>query len=400
MKTIIISALLLLNLPIALASQQWNLNDVSYLFPIPNGEASQSIQLLKTTDSGMKGSLMPQEIYQQIPTLLNAGKGNPTLYKEALRVVSFRFDPCPAGNSKCQPELRLVWQPIEYDTRYNKWLTRDATVHSFYSLSDKQFKSVKEKLWDLKRANEAQGVSTHKVPLGVHPALVNSVTYKTTNKQLQEILVSTCGEKNLFKVTFMSLLVPTRWWRFGGFEKSDQGQWARFVIPRLESALDEDLFNVALEEGTLLHKPGKEMDAIFNILPEDYPEKDNIFALINKSYRKNDDNDYMVFKEKLGAIERFRNPYKTHAKNLDCASCHYADASKYYALKRFPQLAGEDAFDRFINPNPNIYELKNTTIADKATRVVRAFGYFVDQPAVNQRVINDSAVSAEWLNNH
>lgn len=105
-----------------------------------------------------------------------------------------------------------------------------------------------------------------------------------------------------------------------------------------------------------------------------------------------------MFREKLDAIARFRNPHRSSTRDLDCASCHYADAARYYATNRFPQIRSLRSDDAFENPDPAIYNLQNTTIVASSTRVVRAFGYFDDKPAVSQRTIHDSVVSAHWLN--
>jgi hypothetical protein len=333
-------------------------------------------------------------VYRRIPTLLNAGKGNATLYRDSLRVTSARVDPCPDPAS-CIPELRLVWQPIEYDTGEAKWSARDAALHCVYTMSETEFADLKHDLWDIKTKYQRLGIDTTLAPLEVHPALRNRNTAGSFSNDIQSVLLKYAGSDNLRKITFTALRVPTKWWRFGGFEKNAQGKWEFADIPRVD-APTLDIFNVAVAEGGL--GPDQGIDAIFNVLPEEYPESDNLFALINKGYRTNDQRDLAVFREKIDAIARFRNPHRSSTRDLDCASCHYADAARYYAANRFPELGSLRSDDAFENPDPAIYNLRNTTVVASSTRVVRAFGYFGDKPAVSQRTIHDSVVSAHWLN--
>lgn len=379
----------------------WDLNDVSYLYQIPTGPTGDLDHLLSPQNIGTHGTLLPKAVFDRLPTLDNAGNGNETVYNQSLRVVSVRVDPCPRLEKPCQPEVRMVWQPLWRDRYSQQWTSRDAAAHSFYSLTQSDFEKLKERLWQLKIQNLQYDVNTQYLPLNVHPGLLNSQTKKEFNKSLNQIWLSFCGENNLKQLTFMSLLVPTRWWRFGSFSLADttNPKWKRDLIPRLNGADFIDIFNTA-SESTESSQPkrGLEMDGMFNSLPEKYPESDNIFSLISQSYRFNDERDLPVFKTKLAAVDRFKNPNITHSKNLDCASCHFADASQFYAQKRFPELKSFSSVEAFTNPNPKRYNLANTTISISSTRVVRAFGYFETSPAINQRTIHDSAQSAEGMN--
>ena len=378
--------------------QDWNLNDVSFLFSLPGGDASAAVDLLEPQDVGAGGRLLPEEIFRRIPTLLNAGNGNETLYRRSLRVTSARFDPCPDPEApSCSPELRLVWQPVEYDEFKNSWTTRDAALHCIYALSETDFMHLRADLWQVKLKYGQLGVDTTLRSLGIHPAMQNEATADAFSRDIQSIMLRYAGTSNLRKITFSALRVPTRWWRFGGFEKDEAGSWGAVDIPRIDAHI-VDIFNVAMTDGDL--GPNEGLDAVFNVLPEDYPDSDNLFAVINKGYRFNDHRDLAVFREKLDAVARFRNPHSSSTDSLDCASCHYADAARYYVSNRFPELGQFRSDDEFDNPDPGIHNLQNSTVVASSTRVVRAFGYFDEKPAVSQRTIHDSAVSAHWLNTH
>ena len=115
------------------------------------------------------------------------------------------------------------------------------------------------------------------------------------------------------------------------------------------------------------------------------------------TYRFEDDRDKDVFRVQLNAVERFRNPHKTNPTNLNCSSCHFADAAMTYAGRRFEEFKKFKSTDSYVNKFKNRFNLTNNTIAPKSSRIVRAFGYFESFPALNQRVIHDSAESAIWM---
>lgn len=388
--------LALLTTGVSAADGSWDLNDVAYLFPLPQNGESSAPGLLRPQDAGREGELLPYEDFIKIPTLLNGGKGNPSLWATALRLVGARIDPCPTGVSdRCAPEIRLVWQPVEEDMGSGAWVARDAAVHSFYRLSQEGFQQLAADLWQLKMTNLDKGIDTDGKPLDIHPAFSQQIGAADFQIRLQEILLEYCGANNLSSLAFTSLLTPRQWWRFGKLQIDRPGHWVSVDIPRLEAPL-EDIFNVAIDD---IHNPrGEEADAVFNVLPEDYPEADNLLPLINKGYRSNDDKDYPIFRAKLDALARFDNPRQSNAETLDCAGCHYAEAARSYALRRFPALSEHRSADRYANPEPESFNLANTTSASQGTRVVRAFGFFERQPCISQRTIHDAAQSAHWLN--
>ena len=277
-----------------------------------------------------------------------------------------------------------------------KWLARDAAVHCLYSVSHAAFAQLRQDLWQLKLKYEQSGIDTARMPLGVHPASLDARTGGAFAADVRKVILRYAGTGNLRRATFTALRVPDRWWRFGALERDGQGGWQRVEIPRLETQA-VDIFNVAVEDGVDLG-PERGLDAIFNVLPEEYPEEDNLFTVINKGYRFNDDRDLPVFRNKLSALARFSNPQRTSAADLDCASCHYADAARFYVRNRFPELDDVLPADAFRNPDPDLFDLSNTTLAVRSARVVRAFGFHGDQPVVSQRTINESAAVADRFN--
>lgn len=352
---------------------------------------------MNPVSAGSKGKLLPREIFDQIPTLNNSGNGQEALYISELKVIGVRIDPCSLNeSSNCVHEVRLVWQPISFDTDSLVWYTQDAAIHTFYEIGTAEFKNLITHLRKFKTDNERVNIKTNLVPLGVHPAFLNESKKFLQADKLNSILLKFCGSKNLKKVTFMRLLTQNIWWRFGGIELTE-GKWTQVMIPRLNMNF-QDIFNSALEEYPPIHNPGTAMDAVFNIMPANYPAEDDLFTVINNGVRTNTDDDFEEFKSKIAATERFKNPHRTNPKTLDCASCHFANATRFYINSRFNSLEQFSSKDNYNNPDPAHFNLINNSIASRATRVVRAFGYFAKEPAISQRVINDSAESAHWLN--
>lgn len=378
----------------------WSLNDVSILYPLPKPAAQ--LDLLSANERLRDGQLLPREIYDRLPPLSVVGSGVDQIYAQELRVVALRLDPCPSDEhgrtNVCEPELRLVWQPISQSSDAT-WIAADVAVHTFYRLGGSAFENAKTALLDWKNRNLISGVSTDHLPLQIHPALVSDRIRNSAKRSLDQIILNTLNQDQLYKVTFMSLLTPTVWWRFGGIQL-EQNQWRQIVVPRTSTTFI-DIFNSAVEPPGNEHNSGTTMDAVFNILPESYPAQDDLLSVINRSFRLDSEEDRPVFEEKLNAVARFMNPRKTNPLNLDCASCHFANPTRAYIENRFADLKTFQSSDAYINPAPNWFNLSNKTLMKKATRVIRAFGYAGDEPALSQRVIHDSAESAEWLNqNH
>jgi hypothetical protein len=381
------------------APPQWNLNDVAYLFPLPSPQDKHNTSLLGPKDSGLEGALIPYDAFEVLPFLFLSGPTNERLYDSLLRVVSLRLDPCPASrNDVCIPEIRLVWQPVEFASDLSRWVARDVALHSFYPLSPQQFSEVQNALWNLKVANEAKGISTTMKPLWQHPALLGDQSHSDFSKKLSALVKRYCGAGNMNKLTFMSEFVPAMWWRFGGVEKkkNGSGKWLPFRVPRLDDPF-EDVFNIATEVGADTES-GRAVDTRITHLPKDYPPQDNLAIVLDRDYRTGDDRDLPNFISKLDAIARFRNPQLSNPLSHDCATCHYADPAKTYMERRFSQLKNFPSLDEYENPNPQLYNFTNLSSTHHSSRNLRAFGYHNSDPAVSQRVIHDAAESAEMLN--
>jgi len=121
------------------AFAKWDLNDVSYLLPLPKQIGSD--HLLRVTDTGDQGLLLDPAFYERLPRL--TGENTSSEIRDSLRALAVRIDPCfPADPPQvCLKQLRIVWQILRPNAR-GETETVDAALHSFYTLNDVQFNSL------------------------------------------------------------------------------------------------------------------------------------------------------------------------------------------------------------------------------------------------------------------
>lgn len=383
----------------------WNINDVSILMAIPANV--NEVSLLALNSSGVGGELFPQRLYTSIGVLSVPSAAESKSYQN-LHAVSFRFDPCPpsiAVTSKCEPELRIVWQPVMYDVSAQTWTTDDAALHTFYHLNPQQFQNIIHGLKDIKIWAEQLGVTTAQKSLFIHPAELHQKTRKIFETKLYQLILSNVGMSNLFKFTAMKLLVPQNWWKFvAGMEKKNN-QWVPATIAShggREMDLINDATHIDPQTGLV-----QEIDASIFILRNVARDAD-IRNIVSTAFRKTFSmnkpmkEDLTPFKITIDALNKFQNPHLSNPHTIDCVSCHYADAARDYATKVFPEIAdyGNGLQTYYGNFMPAVYNNSNNTIVHKTSKVLRAFGYLGRTPSVMTRTINDSIEAAHWLNEH
>lgn len=370
----------------AAPARVWDLVDVSVLM-------SLSDQMIDT------GDLLPFAVYKQHPVGFINEYGRDSLYKE-LRVVGLRVDPA-------ENQLRLVWQPVLRDRETGRLTTEDRAAHTFYQLTREEFGRFLTE-WAALRDRvrpEPSGLSalfSRKGPaLGVHPAFSDPVRGPLLTKGLATLVRKYCGSRNLIQYTAMQLMSPDHtWWSFAGLELDRStprpDDWRPVPIPKIKGK-SVDFFNLETE---ISPKTGEVagMRGQFNFGYDD----DSPFTEVLRVYAKPTEADRPVMLKGLRFVARFQNPHLTPTPKLDCASCHAAQPIYNWATTSLKglRLPREQESEWFANPDPRRFDLSNGTIAARSTRVMRAFGYFGDRPAVNQRVINESALSAHWLNTH
>lgn len=362
------------------AHAAWDLNDVSYLMPLPTAVGGDGLLGLKAPSKG--GALLDPTLLEKVPFLAMGMSRRDT--NDALRVVAVRIDPCfplPTPQS-CQKQIRLMWQPLQTG-QDGKVETVDAALHSFYVLSDDEFSSL---LKDLEVWKTKYAVQTTFLPLQVHPAWVQEGDHSPALADFNAIIKSYAGHANLSRVTAMVLRGMGDMWAFIGFDMHN-GQLEAFRVPRLDGRPAQTFVNMAPEPADYFRgggiAPGPEGD-------------DSINNLTSKSESLIKGNEDLIRKEAKAAY-RIENPKAFSPENMDCVSCHVAQPAIQWVLAKRPELKVNELWNSEIYKNAK-YNLTNQSPEVWNTRMIRGIGYFGKNIAISQRVINESAEVADSLN--
>lgn len=356
------------------AEKTWDLNDVTYIMPLPHDADNNN--LLSLTTQGLGGEFISPSIIDKIPPLtIRYSRAEIT---SRLRVLAVRIDPCfplPTPQS-CQKQIRLVWQPVTFD-KQKKVTTLDMALHSFYVLSDEQFTQLTTDLLKLKSEFPIQNIST--APLDIHPLWKAEKDQSPALLKFNNIIKKYAGMKNLSRITAMVLRRMDDVWGFIAFD-IDNGNLKKLNIPRLNN-IQTQLFTTNINNDSVFDA------AIMSVPPE---TKDaNLNDFITRSETMTEDE----LLESLGHALKIENPKLFNPENMDCVNCHIAQPARQLIseMKTWPSLDVE-----YKNTN---YDLTNKSTKLLSTKQLRSVGYFEDRLTIAQRVINESAEVADWLNN-
>lgn len=351
------------------------LNDLSILIPLP--ESLELPRMLSPYDLGKQGTLLSKIHYNKLFKLV-VNHSNETLWKEQLKVVAIRIDPCfieGTGPVPCRRQVRLIWQPII--EKENSLTTRDASLHSFYEFSDSEFSQVLNQWKSWSKTNK-------KLPLGIHPILAKEGLSGAHWNQLRSLILNFCGEKNLVRITAMGLSGSDQLWIFSGLDINPTTEKSKeIMIPRIQSTIQtitQSSFDPNHFWGALT--PAPNADHEFNLLVEDsmFFQKHNTEVEVRKVARS-----YLSFE----------NPKKHNTGTLDCASCHLTSMTHQWVQVNYPNLKWDIEFSDV--KYQNTLNLENTTLNKVNPHQFRIFGYFEKQPAISQRVINETAEVFDFL---
>jgi hypothetical protein len=364
-------ALLFLALPLP-AQSAWELNELSYLFPLPEPLAEN--HLWGTSTPGRHGTLLPRSVYAELPMLV-VPRDREWLY-ENLRVVAARIDPCfregHDESAPCRRQIRFVWQPMEIVR--GSWTTLDAAVHTFHELSEDEWKKLRLGLFALKTKFPMDS----SLPLQVHPLLSRS-PQGTQFRELSRLLHSFTGPANLVRATAMTVNTQGTVWVFTGFDIKD-GVATRIPVPRTK--------NVAQAFFTSLENPF-EYKSTMNPFPAN--ESPFLRILQDSAAAEREMKEEELVEGVRSAINAL-NPLRSNPGTIDCASCHAARAVPTWAKAKFngwnwEGLFGKDLFRSSAN-------LADTTPQPRRTNLLRAFGYFGSDPVISPRTVFETALAS------
>lgn len=375
-----ILVLILLTLSFSVQSHaRWDLNDVSYLLPLP--KSFQEDRLLRMGSTAKGGYLLHPDFAKRLPALTLPMRPEELL--KSLRVIAVRIDPCfplPTPQS-CERQVRLIWQPLELDRKQNI-VTADAALHSFHRLSDAEFLAL---IKDISEWKSKHNFSTSKQALQVHPAWAKNGTNSPALYEFQNIILKHIGMSNFRRLTAMVLRGAGNMWAFISFEIRN-GELAPQAIPRLNGKMSQTFINLAVPPD---HFEGGGMS------PKAQGE-DTLDHLLQVPSNPDTENDLQIL-QNFKALYRMENPKFFNPENMDCVSCHITQPIKHAYFNRRPDLKLDTAWTHLQYQNSR-YNLKNISPHLNDTQIIRAFGYFGKDVAISQRVINESADVADWLN--
>ena len=343
------------------------LNDVSVLFPLPSSHEDPGY--LRPSDVGARGELLPRDVYDQIPTF-------PVVPSEGLlyarmRVVSLRFDGGSGGPGNCEPEIRLVMQPIDADGS-----PRDSALHLFYRLDQASMTQVVDGLRALRALAPEAPVDA---PLDVHPALVAQGVQGAYGTELRNLVLQHVGEQNFIRMTFFLRAPPVNEvWFFGGFER--------------EAGVLRPMDIVAVGEGTnqrvILTKTATSYD--YDLTPIGMqPEDGRVFYSSAAAEAATPEQREAA----MASYLRVENPTIYVPDQLPCAGCHIAAYVTAEASRKHGLDMASYTNERFSSTR----DLSQRGGAANNPSSLRAFGWFGLEPMIAQRTINESAAVVDDL---
>lgn len=359
---------------------KFGMNDVSILIPLPAVNLSENILTLNFQTQN--GPLIPENYFLRLPVL--AFKPNAEI-KDQMRVVGLRIDPCfneQVGPVKCEKQIRLVWQPLDIES--GTVTTVDASVHSFYSLTDAEFGDAITDLITLnKNYPDREKTQTY---LQINPVLKKEGLSGNYFNKISALIQKYAGESKLTRITFMQLSGGENTWIFGGFNILNQ-QMVPIQIPRINSRIQEFRNNAS-------PRPFWFQGGIF---PEP-KQSDNLNILIKDSTKLAPQNEAQIIEATRAAFQ-FENPKLHNPGTVDCVSCHVAQPAKTWAMKQYPWLNLDDQLVGDIY-NTKENDIRNASPMQIHTNILRSFGYFMNRPFVSQRTINETSEVVRLINTY
>jgi hypothetical protein len=366
------------------------LGDVSILFPLPASGNSGSVGLISASASGNQGTLLPAALYESIghisgstltPPLTTGGLGD-AKYGD-LYLVGLRIDPCfadlnpPLDGTGCLNQVRLILQEVKLQND-GSLAAFDSGLHLFYSLSRNDLKTFARGLIALRQASNGDSTGA----LQPHAIIAREGLHGPFASGLRELILLFAGENNLTRITRLKSFEGPAW-SFDGFDIGAGGALAPMIVPTLSQPLTEQSFELDLFQSSFtgqMHPTttsGTDLSPLFLGPPLDAGTSQAAFD----------------------ALVQVENPGRFSPNTIDCASCHLATPTEQLnavPLYRLSESGNANAFvpdSRFVAPSH-----LTPSFSVRAGFNLHAFSYAGDTAAINQRVVNESAAVAAYLN--
>lgn len=322
-------------------------------------------------------------------------------------LVSLRLDPCTnnlqvASEAECVRELRLVWQILDEDSIEGESLSqrRDGNVHTLYTLTRDEFKSIAKSLQAL---HKNASVDTTDLPLLPHPVIAKEGLESPYLKGVLAIVNTYARSSKLNEIAVMRIDANADSWTFMHIAV-ENGEKKDLAIPGSKTFSNEANFVDNVSEiggGSSTMGTGSESLTHEFVMP-------SLFMGGRGSRPPSQEEVAAQMIQKLNSRNMVENPTKHNPKNMDCVSCHITDKQdRDYELAKNRGLLPENfpALETFTEHRytskwnlerkfPNIQGL---------TTSVQNFSFLggrVHSPIIVQRVINDAAETLSFMEKH
>lgn len=339
----------------------FGLNDVSILVPLPLNEVPV---LLRAGDLGASGQpLITRSLYDALVYSPSLGEDMIFEAYDRLQVVGVRFDLCDrveAGPCKhLEPVLRVVFQPVAGAE------AADIAFHAFYRIPQAERDGLLEQLGQL-AALQALPTSS---ALQVSPELKREPNGAYA-RSLRALLTRFCGASTLRRLTFFAQpdsLAAIRW-EMRGLEMTEKGP-VQLTIPNTASGTQ------------VIQLLGDD------VVPSDSADVPSGFSRATRrsEFEAATSSQRLL---SLGALVEVDNPLLRNTDTLQCVTCH---ASTFLTTDRSAraELNATQVGGRYRAASFDLGVGAGISSSTQAS--MRAFGWFFDQPAISQRVVNESA---------
>ena len=369
-----------------------DLNDVSFLFPLPKSD--EELELLLDFDSpGVGGQLASKEQQDGMLEVLltaDARDGIPQM-----RILGVRIEPCAKGHEgkECTKELRLVAQPVgkpgdtyqaplrpskEATSVFTKttamsYFGHDQVLHFIYELSDENFALLTE---DLRRLKTVAKRETSCVPMNIHPVMARQGLGGEYATLLKDIVQRYAGEANLDRAAFTAARSATFWF-FAMMTRERGFTFSQSIVPGPQFVINPGITH----DDHVVTNGGIAPDSFLGTLMKIEQQTGTEQVLFNRAMRET-----LVID----------NPHLSNPETIGCVECHSAQRLRERSIDD-PRFTIDPSIWQDLYKNPR-YDLSAVVNDGHSIGSLRMFGYMNEDAHIAIRVINDSAESAQMLN--
>jgi hypothetical protein len=391
--------------PFALGAGEanWTVNELSILIPLPKAnELSDAFSISSIMDLESYAKAIGPSHGLSTPMIAPAHQANrpsgATEY-EWVYLVGIRIDPCfrLKFEDQCRKQIRLVWQPLEFDTNKNI-VSIDAALHTLYDLDEKSFEAL---LASIQKINSPyRNLLNASTDLSINPVIKKLGLSSHYFRQFKSIVYVALRRASLTRsATLEAVTGNLDTWSFFAQDFSPNGAETRVPIPNFIGS-EMEFENKLQNPETIL---ASMLEAKKSSVPVPEEEIDRVKSLIGKTgfmggvgtggghFINNLDPAVVEFLRKpmmkyftdsgsysseempqlISELSDVENPNKNLPGTVDCLSCHLTEPIR-------ANLRGSKGFE---------------------TKSFRAFGYFIDKVSISERTRLEAVQVMNALNN-